>query len=109
GACSGWHGLIGCSLSSKQLDTESDAHFVGGGGMLLEGVLVLTSPVAVAALTSKTRCAGSLGLYVCGGAQYLGTFGLGSLVGKGSTALLVIILGLTLTHLAVRFARLAIS
>src|SRR6266566_3245417 len=109
GACSGWHGLIGSSLSSKQLDTESDAHFVGGGGMLLEGVLGLTSVVAVAALTSKTGCAGSLGLYVCGGAQYLGTFGIGSLVGKGIMALMVIILGLTLTQLALRFARLAIS
>src|SRR5213594_3471205 len=109
GACSGWHGLIGSSLSSKQLDTESDAHFVGGGGMLLEGVLGLTSVVAVAALTSKTGCAGSLGLYVCGGAQYLGTFGIGSLVGKGIMALMVLILGLTLTQLALRFARLAIS
>src|SRR5207249_11567572 len=108
-ACSGWHGLIGTSHSSKQLDTESDAHFVGGGGMLLEGVLGLTSVVAVAALTSKTGCAGSLGLYVCGGAQYLGTFGIGSLVGKGIMALMVIILGLTLTQLALRFARLAIS
>src|SRR5205809_6890009 len=109
GACSGWHGLIGSSLSSKQLDTESDAHFVGGGGMLLEGVLRRTSVVAVAALTSKTGCAGSLGLYVCGGARYLGTFGIGSLVGKGIMALMVIILGLTLTQLALRFARLAIS
>jgi carbon starvation protein len=77
--------------------------------MLLEGVLGLTSVVAVAALTSKTGCAGSLGLYVCGGAQYLGTFGIGSLVGKGIMALMVIILGLTLTQLALRFARLAIS
>src|SRR5439155_4552324 len=97
GACSAWHGLIGSSLSSRQPDTESVGHFVGGGGMLLEGVLGLTSVVAVAALTSKTGCAGSLGLYVCGGAQYLGTFGIGSLVGKGIMALMVIILGLTLT------------
>src|SRR5437867_2233308 len=28
GASSGWHGLIGSSLSSKQLDNEADAHFV---------------------------------------------------------------------------------
>src|SRR5881397_2873294 len=109
GACSGWHGLIGSSLSSKQLDNESDAHFVGGGGMLLEGILGLTSVVAVAALTSKAGCPGALGLYVCGGSQYLGTFGMGSLVGKGIMALMVLILGLTLTQLALRFARLAIS
>jgi carbon starvation protein len=77
--------------------------------MLLEGILGLTSVVAVAALTSKAGCPGALGLYVCGGSQYLGTFGMGSLVGKGIMALMVLILGLTLTQLALRFARLAIS
>jgi carbon starvation protein len=109
GACSGWHGLIGSSLSSKQLDNESDAHFVGGGGMLLEGILGLTSVVAVAALKSTKGCSGALGLYVCGGAQYLSNIGISSVVGTGIMALMVLVLGLTLTQLALRFARLAVS
>src|SRR6266487_6430124 len=69
GACSGWHGLIGSSLSSKQLDNEADALFVGGGGMLLEGILRPRSRVAVGALASTKG--GALPLYVSGGAKYL--------------------------------------
>src|SRR5205807_3153555 len=70
GACSGWHGLIGSSLSSKQLDSETDAHFVGGGSMLLEGILGLTSVVAVASLKIDfTQFLPGLGLYVNGGAS----------------------------------------
>src|SRR5947208_3673874 len=107
GACSGWHGLIGSSLSSKQLDNEADAHFVGGGGMLLEGILGLTSVVAVGALTSTKG--GALSLYVNGGAKYLSNLLIPSAASTAIMALMVLILGLTLTQLALRFARLAIS
>ncbi len=110
GACSGWHGLIGSSLSSKQLDNESDAHFVGGGSMLLEGILGLTSVVAVGALKiDYTKPIAALGLYVQGGAAYLARVGITSSYGIGLMSLMVLILGLTLTQLALRFARLAIS
>jgi carbon starvation protein len=108
GACSGWHGLIGSSLSSKQLDNEADAHFVGGGGMLLEGILGLTSVVAVGALAS-TKGIGALGLYVKGGAIYLTNLLIPSAAAIAIMSLMVLILGLTLTQLALRFARLAIS
>jgi len=112
GACSGWHGLIGSSLSSKQLDNESDAHFVGGGAMLLEGILGLTSVVAVGALPVSVwqgKVVASLGLYVLGGARYLANIGFGGTVGISVMSLMVLVLGLTLTQLALRFARLAIS
>ncbi len=110
GACSGWHGLIGSSLSSKQLDNESDAHFVGGGSMLLEGILGLTSVVAVASLKlDLSTPIAALGLYVRGGAAYLARIGILSSFGIGLMSLMVLVLGLTLTQLALRFARLAIS
>ncbi len=112
GACSGWHGLIGSSLSSKQLDNESDAHFVGGGSMLLEGILGLTSVVAVSTIVKPidlTKTIGALGLYIRGGAVYLNNIGIATPVGTGVMALMVLILGLTLTQLALRFARLAFS
>jgi carbon starvation protein len=111
GACSGWHGLIGSSLSSKQLDNESDAHFVGGGAMLLEGILGLTSVVAVASLapSATTGILKGLGLYITGGAKYLANVGLGGTVGTGIMGLMGLVLGLTLTQLALRFARLAIA
>lgn len=114
GACSGWHGLIGSSLSSKQLDNESDAHFVGGGSMLLEGILGLTAVVAVATLKTNFTGPGAgtiaaLGTYVRGGAAYLSNLGISSAVAISIMSLMVLVLGLTLTQLALRFARLAVS
>jgi len=41
GACSGFHGLVCGGTSSKQLDQECDAHPVGYGGMLLEGLVAV--------------------------------------------------------------------
>jgi carbon starvation protein len=41
GACSGFHGLVCGGTSSKQLDKECDAHAVGYGGMLLEGLVAV--------------------------------------------------------------------
>jgi carbon starvation protein len=111
GACSGWHGLISSSLSSKQLDNESDAHFVGGGAMLLEGILGLTAVVAVATLKTNfsNTVIPALGTYVKGGAAYLSNIGMGSTVSISLMSLMVLVLGLTLTQLALRFARLAVS
>jgi carbon starvation protein len=78
--------------------------------MLLEGILGLTSVVAVGALKIDYNVPiAALGLYVAGGAQYLGRIGITSAYGIGLMSLMVLILGLTLTQLALRFARLAIS
>lgn len=41
GACSGFHGLVCSGTTSKQISKESDAHPVGYGGMLLEGLVAL--------------------------------------------------------------------
>jgi len=47
GACSGFHGLVCSGTTSKQLDREPDAHLVGYGGMLLEGVVALLALACV--------------------------------------------------------------
>ena len=49
GAISGFHGLVASGTSSKQLNKETDARYVGYGGMLGEGMLALTSILAVTA------------------------------------------------------------
>jgi carbon starvation protein len=49
GAISGFHGLVGSGTSSKQLNRETDARYVGYGGMLGEGSLALTSILATTA------------------------------------------------------------
>ncbi len=47
GAISGWHSLIGSVNTSRQLEYETDALPVGGGGMLSENALALLSLTAV--------------------------------------------------------------
>ena len=50
GACSGFHGLVCSGTTSKQIDKEPDAHTVGYGGMLLEGVVALLALACVMTL-----------------------------------------------------------
>ncbi len=47
GACSGFHGLVCSGTSSKQLQKEGDAHPVGYGGMLLEGLVAVIALATV--------------------------------------------------------------
>jgi carbon starvation protein len=58
GACSGFHGLVCSGTTSKQLDREPDAHLVGYGGMLLEGVIALLALSCVMILPTGTELAG---------------------------------------------------
>lgn len=41
GACSGFHCLVSSGTSSKQVENEKDAQYVGYGSMLLEGALAV--------------------------------------------------------------------
>ncbi len=50
GAISGFHGLVASGTTSKQLDKETDARFVGYLGSVGEGILALISIIAVATL-----------------------------------------------------------
>ena len=54
GACSGFHGLVCSGTTSKQLDREPDAHLVGYGGMLLEGVVALIALACVMVLPANS-------------------------------------------------------
>jgi len=47
GAISGWHSLVGSIGTARQLEYETDALPVGGGGMFSENALALLSLVAV--------------------------------------------------------------
>ncbi|MEJ2342184.1 MAG: carbon starvation protein A [Gemmatimonadales bacterium] len=49
GAISGFHGLVGSGTSSKQLNKQTDARYVGYGGALGEGTLAVTSIIATTA------------------------------------------------------------
>jgi len=57
GAISGWHALFGSVGTARQIEYETDALPVGGGGMFTENTLALLSLVAVA-ITGLTGVAG---------------------------------------------------
>jgi carbon starvation protein len=110
GAISGWHSLIGSSVSSKQLDTEPDAHFIGGGAMLAEGILALVSLTAVAILSpSAVKGMGAAGQFVLGGSTLLTSLGIPVTVGKAFTSVMLIILAITIMHIGLRITRLVLS
>ena len=51
GAISGWHSLVSSGLTSKQLEYETDALPVGGGAMITEGGVALSSIAAIMVLS----------------------------------------------------------
>jgi len=58
GAISGFHSLVSSGTSSKQIDDETHAQFVGFGGMLMEGslsVLVIVACAAAIGIAYKTK------------------------------------------------------
>ncbi|MGD1822994.1 MAG: carbon starvation protein A [Pleomorphochaeta sp.] len=65
GAISGFHSVVASGTTSKQVDTEVDAVFVGYGSMLMEGalaVLVIVATVAGIGLASRGDATGLVGV-----------------------------------------------
>ncbi len=70
GAISGFHSLVASGTTSKQIEKESDAVFIGYGGMLAEGFLATLVIVAcVAGIGLGTS--GSDGIVLTGKAAYM--------------------------------------
>jgi carbon starvation protein len=106
GAISGWHSLIGSVNTSRQIEYETDALPVGGGGMLTENTLGLLSLTAVAI----TGLAG-VGAFATGIGRLLGVlFGdgfvtYGTSLGFGVFMVIVI----TVTQLLFRVMRVTLT
>ena len=97
GAISGFHGLVGSGTTSKQLNKEPDARFVGFLGSMGEGALALVTIIAVSAgfasLTDweavySSFGQGGLSAFKQGGANILAN-GFGLPVGFSETLLTV--------------------
>ncbi|KZX71478.1 MULTISPECIES: carbon starvation protein A [unclassified Alcanivorax] len=97
GAISGFHGLVASGTSSKQLDKEPDARFVGYFGAVGEGALALAAIIAATAgfatladwqAVYTAFGNGSLSAFVNGGANILAG-GTGMDVGVAATLLTV--------------------
>jgi carbon starvation protein len=115
GAISGFHGLVASGTTSKQLNKETDARFVGYLGSTGEGVLALLAIIVCTAgfasladwegfYTSFT--AGSVNSFVQGGARILEQ-GLGISAGLGQTllAVMAILFAATTMDTGVRLQR----
>jgi carbon starvation protein len=106
GSISGWHSLVGATNTSRQLEYETDALPVGGGGMFSENWLALLSLIAVAIAGG-----GGAGAFASGIGKLLGVlFGSGfALYGTalGFGAFMVIVL--TVTQLVFRVMRVTLT
>lgn len=78
GAVSGFHGMVSSGTSSKQLDKETDARFVGYFGAVGEGLLALGAIIVTAAGFQSVQAwretysafgEGSVGAFVSGGGR----------------------------------------
>ncbi|NJP36895.1 carbon starvation CstA family protein [Alkalicoccus luteus] len=75
GAISGFHGLVSSGTSSKQLNKETDARFVGYFGAVGEGILALVSIMAVVTLFANAdEFLGAYDSFESAGAIGLGNF-----------------------------------
>lgn len=121
GAISGFHGLVSSGTSSKQLNNEGEARFVGYLGAVGEGTLALIAIIAVVTFFPTTNdflatysgfeaaSAAGLGAFIQGAGQLAS--GLGMPVTVASTIVSVIIVSFAATTLdsSVRLMRYIIA
>lgn len=121
GAISGFHGLVASGTTSKQLDKETDARFIGYGGALGEGMLAMIAIIAVGTLFASSAdftatyssfsAAGSngLGSFVRGAGQLASNLGIPEHVGSTLIAVIVVSFAATTLDTAVRLMRYIIA
>ncbi|MFC4249883.1 carbon starvation CstA family protein [Sinimarinibacterium flocculans] len=117
GAVSGFHGIVASGTSSKQLDKETDARFVGYLGAVGEGSLALITIVAVSgvalaatpeawhAIYDEFGKAGA-GAFISGGARLIEQgWGIPELVSQTILATMVVLFAGTTMDSGVRLQR----
>ncbi|WP_033541094.1 carbon starvation CstA family protein [Planococcus sp. CAU13] len=121
GAISGFHGLVSSGTSSKQLDKETDARFVGYLGAVGEGILALISIIAVITLfpdreaffaTYSSFAASSgagLGSFIQGASQLATGLMIPSAIAATIVSVIVVSFAATTLDTSVRLMRYIIS
>jgi carbon starvation protein len=117
GAVSGFHGIVASGTSSKQLDTEPDARFVGYLGAIGEGALALITIVAVSGVAIAATPqewhelydhfgAGGAGAFITGGANLIsGGWGIDLEFSKTLLAVMLVLFAGTTMDSGVRLQR----
>jgi len=107
GIVSGWHGLIGSSVTARHVDLETDVDVIGMGSMFVESALALGSLLVYASMNSEAISAGSTPWEVLIEGFSRQTE---SIVGEGNLSLLLVSLVATLLVVCcINSLRLAIS
>ncbi|WLD94102.1 carbon starvation protein A [Alkalihalobacillus sp. AL-G] len=121
GAISGFHGLVSSGTSSKQIDKETDARFVGYLGAVGEGMLALLAIIAVATFFTTgadfkaayssfaAASSGGLGNFIGGAAQLATGVGIPADIAATIVSVIVISFAATSLDTAVRLMRYIIS
>ncbi|MGH8793922.1 MAG: carbon starvation CstA family protein [Stackebrandtia sp.] len=122
GAISGFHSLVSSGTTSKQLDKETDARYVGYMGAVGEGSLALGSILAVTAGFAATRAdwdasyvsfdqasGGAVGNFVNGVAAFANNLGIPLDLAAVFAAVVVISFAATTMDTGVRLQRYAIQ
>lgn len=121
GAISGFHGLVSSGTSSKQLDKETDARFVGYLGAVGEGFLALISIIACVTLFANAgefkaayssfaaANGGGLGNFIAGGAQLATGVGIPADIAGTIIAIIVVSFAATTLDSSVRLMRYIIA
>ncbi|MFN3805264.1 MAG: carbon starvation protein A [Pyrobaculum sp.] len=107
GAISGWHSLVSSGLTPKQLEYETDALPVGGGAMMTEGAVALSSIAAIMVLSQPPAGAAA---YVQGATLLTSKFlGVPDVFMSILYGIFVVVMGLITSMLFVRVFRLVMA
>ncbi len=111
GAISGWHSLVSSSGTARQLESETDALFVGGGSMFLEmffaTMAFLTATVAFGSFQGYVDAGSPLQVFSKGLATFMNQWGLPMSIGVPYGGVFLVLMALTIMYLVVRFMRVA--
>ncbi|MDQ2076437.1 carbon starvation protein A [Marinimicrobium sp. ABcell2] len=117
GAISGFHGLVSSGTSSRQLNRETDARFVGYLGATGEGLLALAALLAVSAGFAgmaewgahydswASASAGGIAAFALGAGNLLSSLGLPVVVGSTLVSTMVVCFAATTLDTSMRLQR----
>ncbi len=119
GAASGFHSLVASGTTAKQLDRETDARFIGYGGMVGESMLGLIAVLATTAgimsadawemkyanWASVQGLGAQVGVFIQGCSTFLKALGMDRYTGSSFISLIVVSYALTSLDSATRLLR----
>lgn len=108
GAVCGLHSMVCCGTTPKQLNRETDAHAIGYGSHLLEGLLAVVAIGTVAVIPSIPSGSGiglALPSFAEGGAIILSALGIPTSIGAPFMALVLSTFALSTADTSIRLGR----